>query len=92
MDYSIQIITLFFLYLQTHGHGFAFLFKRQMQAFKTLVRTRMGVYKIVPLTNFILKIQVSAFEFLIGCSITDSLYLWRPPPGRDELTNLPVLS
>lgn len=34
----------------------------------------------------------SAFEFLIGCSITDSLYLWRPPPVRDELTNLPVLS
>lgn len=53
MDYSFQIITLFFLYLQTHGHGFAFLFKRQMQAFKTFVRTRMGVYKIVPLTNFI---------------------------------------
>lgn len=34
----------------------------------------------------------SAFEFLIGCSITDSLYLWRPPPVRDELTHLPVLS
>lgn len=53
MDYSIHIITLFFLYLQTHGHGFAFLFKRQMQAFKAFARTRMGVYKIVPLTNFI---------------------------------------